>query len=157
DRQLSDRSGEENWLQRWHRAEFARALGRSEWFGAAFHLEKLSKRSTATAELGALQAEHEAARPASALEAYQVRAKELQGRIPPRSGTETEKLIDLSEFYNETLTEEINYGSWQDVNTISDLPRGNQILAGTQFDIRGLISIRGRQLELINSYRVPER
>jgi hypothetical protein len=68
--------------------------------------------------------------------------------IPPRDPKAPLNLIDLSRYYNAALTE-----GWHKTgpneptaNDLSNLPRGLQKIAGTQFDLRGLIQLGSRKL-----------
>lgn len=61
---------------------------------------------------------------------------------PPRDPATPPQLIDLSRHYNATLN-----GHWhpgQGASDLSELPRGVQTLAGTRFDLRGLIQVGER-------------
>ncbi|HMO63971.1 MAG TPA: hypothetical protein PKE47_01875, partial [Verrucomicrobiota bacterium] len=61
---------------------------------------------------------------------------------PPRDPAAPPQLIDLTRHYNATLT-----GHWhpgQGASDLSELPRGVQTLAGTPFDLRGLIQVGER-------------
>ena len=72
--------------------------------------------------------------------------------IPRREARDLPTLIDLSAFYNAGFK-----GNWhrdQTDNDLSELPVGVQILAGHQFDVRGLIQLRGTGP---NSFFFPEQ
>ncbi|MBI3852988.1 MAG: tetratricopeptide repeat protein [Verrucomicrobia bacterium] len=60
--------------------------------------------------------------------------------IPARERAASTNLIDLGSVYNATLT-----ASWHESgsasNDLSELPRGIQMFAGVQFDVRGLIQL----------------
>lgn len=64
----------------------------------------------------------------------------LSERIPPREPDASDGLIDLSAHYNATLSD-----NWHDPgargNNLEQLPTGLQTMAGTQFDVRGLIQL----------------
>ena len=67
-------------------------------------------------------------------------------KVPPRDTQAKPNLIDLTPYYNVTLTE-----SWHSLatgldNSLSALPRGLQNLGGIDFDVRGVIQIAGAQL-----------
>jgi len=62
-------------------------------------------------------------------------AKGIQTRDPQAAAN----LIDLSLYYNVGLTESWHPGNG--TSDLSELPRGIQILAGVQFDVRGLIQV----------------
>jgi hypothetical protein len=76
--------------------------------------------------------------------------------IPRREAQDLPNLIDLSAFYNAGFK-----GNWFNGNTnddLSDLPVGIQALDGTQFDVRGLIQLRGDQFRFAKAAtRVPEQ
>jgi WD40 repeat protein len=72
--------------------------------------------------------------------------QELARRFLLRDPAASTNLVDLSAFYNASLTEAWHgYGS----SDLRELPRGIQIFAGVQFDVRGLIQLtassRGHQ------------
>ena len=62
--------------------------------------------------------------------------------IPAREPGTAAQLVDLSAFYNATFK-----GDWMDDltpgNDLAELPTGIQLLAGSQFDVRGLAQLRG--------------
>src|SRR5437660_2578137 len=63
----------------------------------------------------------------------------LARAIPPRPDDAPPRLIDLSNYYNAALTE-----SWHEKiggNDLSELTPGARELAGTLFDVRGLIQL----------------
>jgi WD40 repeat protein len=63
----------------------------------------------------------------------------LRKTLPVRDPHARPELIDLSQFYNASLTE-----PWHPAaqgSDLSELPRGIQILTGIQFDVRGLIQV----------------
>lgn len=70
----------------------------------------------------------------------------LATSIPPRSPEARPNLIDLSGHYNAALTE-----SWHDRdragNDLAALASGVRTLAGTQFDVRGLIQLGGMRVK----------
>ena len=61
-------------------------------------------------------------------------------RPPARDPATPAELIDLSNFYNASLSESWHGGA---DNYLAELPRGIQTLAGTRFDVRGLIQVFG--------------
>jgi hypothetical protein len=69
--------------------------------------------------------------------------------VPPRPAILPAQLIDLSAHYNATLTRgwhpETNVAGVEH-NSLEELPRGLQLLAGIPFDIRGLIQLDGGSL-----------
>jgi hypothetical protein len=64
----------------------------------------------------------------------------VQERIPARDPSTPSNLVDLTQYYNAALSD-----NWHDPlnreNHLGELPTGMQILAGTPFDVRGLIQI----------------
>jgi serine/threonine protein kinase/WD40 repeat protein len=62
---------------------------------------------------------------------------ELARTIPPRDAAAKTNLIDLTSYYNASLIAHSDLGA----NPLKDLPRGVHTLAGTQFDVRGLIQV----------------
>jgi hypothetical protein len=66
--------------------------------------------------------------------------------IPPRDPQARPNLLDLTAFYNGSLTDgwipSSRYGTVPDGH-LGELPRGVQELAGVQFDVRGLIQVSG--------------
>jgi tetratricopeptide (TPR) repeat protein len=65
--------------------------------------------------------------------------------VPAREPGADARLIDLSAFYNASLR-----GNWcgdQTEDDLAALPTGIQLLAGTKFDIRGVVQLGGRKFE----------
>ena len=64
----------------------------------------------------------------------------VRARIPPRDPRASRSLIDLTPYYNATLGE-----NWMDPRDprdhLGELPAGVRRLAGTEFDLRGLIQV----------------
>ena len=63
------------------------------------------------------------------------------------------ELIDLSNFYNASLSESWHGGA---DNHLAELPRGIQTLAGTRFDVRGLIQVFGVPLPIEPRFQYPK-
>jgi hypothetical protein len=59
--------------------------------------------------------------------------------IPARNPKAKPELVDLSLFYNASL--EGNWHPGPEGHDLSELPKGLQTLAGTEFDVRGLIQV----------------
>lgn len=78
-----------------------------------------------------------------------------QSDIPARDSRSPARLIDLSKHYNAALTEGWHRTGPNEpiANDLSNLPRGIQKLAGTEFDIRGLIQLGSPKL---NHPRFPK-
>jgi hypothetical protein len=72
----------------------------------------------------------------------------LQSEIPQRDPRAPAKLIDLTKHYNAALTEGWHRTGPNEpiANDLSNLPRGIQKIAGTEFDVRGLIQLSSRKL-----------
>jgi hypothetical protein len=70
-------------------------------------------------------------------------AGDAQPRFPARDPAAGAELINLGPYYNVALDE-----PWQGATngTLAALPKGLQKLAGTQFDLRGIIQLSGRNL-----------
>jgi hypothetical protein len=65
-------------------------------------------------------------------------AKPVGPRFPARDAKARRELLDLTGFYNATLTE-----SWhgRTGNDLGALPKGVQALAGVEFDVRGIVQL----------------
>ncbi len=66
--------------------------------------------------------------------------------FPPRDPQAKPNLIDLSPYYNVTLTESWHPLAGGQDNSLSALPRGVQNLGGIDFDVRGIIQVASAQL-----------
>jgi hypothetical protein len=71
--------------------------------------------------------------------------------FPPRDPRAEARLIDLSDFYNASLT-----NSWQGFssNHLRSLPMGLQEFAGIRFDVRGVIQLYGEDIPAVFPERV---
>jgi WD40 repeat protein len=135
----------------WHMARAERLESDGLWFGVRFHAEELRKLNAdddrvrawserATVELARIEA--------AAVEAV---------AMPTRSPDAKPNLIDLSRFYNVSLTQ--TWLPMKDVgrsNDLAQLPGGLQKLVGVQFDVRGLIQLSGSALENLGG-RFPQK
>ena len=74
-------------------------------------------------------------------------------RPPTRDPATPAELIDLSNFYNASLSESWHVGA--DYH-LAELPRGIQTLAGTRFDVRGLIQVVGVPSPLEPRFHYPK-
>ena len=74
-------------------------------------------------------------------------------RPPARNPAAPAELIDLSNFYNAALSESWHGGA---DNYLAELPRGIQTLAGTRFDVRGLIQVFGVPSSREPRYQYPK-
>ncbi len=68
-------------------------------------------------------------------------AKTTAHSYPPRDPQTKPNLINLSAYYNASLTE-----SWHGnvKNDLASLPTGVQVLGGTEYDVRGIIQLAGK-------------
>jgi len=71
------------------------------------------------------------------------RRAELAGKIPARDANTSPRLVDLSEYYNFVLA--AMPGEVPD-NNLAGLPTGIQRLAGVDFDVRGGIVVRAKDI-----------
>lgn len=69
--------------------------------------------------------------------------------IAPRDPQARPELIDLSKHYNAPLTE--SWHSDRPGNDLASLPRGLQTLAGSEFDVRGIVQVAGRATDFLKS------
>jgi len=65
--------------------------------------------------------------------------KVLTQPLPPRDAKAPPELLDLSRYYNASLTESWHPGVGR--SDLSEIPIGTQVLSGVRFDVRGLIQI----------------
>ena len=77
----------------------------------------------------------------------------LYNPIPPRSSEATPDQVDLSSFYGASLDDDWFHHSSHDLH---DVPRGIQMLADTQFDVRGLVVLGGSRSLEITGLALPE-
>jgi WD40 repeat protein len=121
--QVDPRTSSEK-LARWHQRRLALCESVFDWFGAEFHARRLSELqpgdATARADLARIRD-------------YNPPARDLS--TPP-------ELIDLSAFYNASLSAPWHPGP--SGNHLAELPRGIQTFASTRFDVRGLVQVIGR-------------
>lgn len=61
--------------------------------------------------------------------------------IPVRDPDSPRELIDLTRYYNASLTENWGGSPGPEANDLSELPQGIQTLGGVKFDLRGLIHV----------------
>lgn len=121
---------------RWHRRRLAECEKAMDWAAAEFHARRLLE-----------------------LQPHDPDAKADLDRIidnqpPPRDPAAPLQLIDLSAYYNASLT--VPWPPEMPDNHLGELPRGVQTLAGTPFDVRGVIQVAGRPL-LTGDFQYPER
>jgi hypothetical protein len=76
-----------------------------------------------------------------------------QALIPHRDKSAAPELVDLSNFYNSALDDDIHH---KPGNTLSSLPKGIQMISGMTFDIRGLVQLAGFKSEEITTLVYPE-
>ena len=73
--------------------------------------------------------------------------------IPKRESDATPQLVDLSNYYNAALDDDIHH---KPGNTLLALPRGIQRFGGTPFDVRGVIQLAGKRSAEITGLVFPE-
>ena len=135
----------------WHAARATRLENAHAWFGLRFHAERLKQMKAATDRAEAW--DERAARELAKAEA----APAETASMPARSPKATPNLIDLSSFYNVSLTQ-----TWLPIkdigrsNDLAQLPSGLQKFAGVPFDVRGLIQLSGSALENLGG-RFPKQ
>jgi hypothetical protein len=130
----------------WHRAEALTCERNAQWFGAQFHWGRLA--AISPRDTTARTRRDQAAERLQNIEATDARKPEVIARIPPRPPAADRALIDLSAHYNAALTETWLPGQLiVRGNDLSSLPRGLQKLAGTDFDLRGLVQLSSAALE----------
>lgn len=110
----------------WHRQRLGSAEQARQWFAAEFHARQL-----------AALAPEDPAGPAGL-------KRVLAGRPPDRDPAAPPELIDLSAFYNASLT--LPWHPGPRGNHLASLPRGIQTLAGIRFDVRGLVQVMSSPL-----------
>jgi len=69
---------------------------------------------------------------------------------PPRDPQAPPRLLDLSAFYNATLTETWHGRGGGPPNDLAELPTGLQTLAGIEFDVRGIVQLKGKAVSITN-------
>ena len=121
-------------VREWHRRQVPELMSLARLKAASFHLDRL-------AEL-------------EPLDPYvkEQRAKVQARQIPPRDPLAPANLVDLSDFF----THSFGVLPWQD---FADLPSGVQTLAGTRFDLRGLVRLEradSEELAAWGSFRLPQ-
>jgi hypothetical protein len=100
-----------------------------------------------------------------AAEAAAAAAARAKASVPSRATGAASNLIDLSRFYNASLTE-----SWHPAgpggapsNNLEWLPQGVQKFGGTEFDVRGLIQLASKKLDAsryplnVNNIKVDQK
>ncbi len=80
---------------------------------------------------------------------------QVQSEIPPRFAETPVHLLDLSSFYNASLREPWHAGTAG--NDFGCLPQGLLYLAGSMFDVRGLVQLSGAQLSQQGGRRYPNQ
>jgi hypothetical protein len=125
----------------WHRAEAMRAEKRQDWFGAVFHLEKLSETALVDGTIRPRLASARKALSKLPPTPMDIHVEEISRLgIPARDPRAAPNLIDLTAFYNAELTNSW-YGPVDMGNDLAPLPQGLQQLAGVSFDVRGIIQL----------------
>jgi serine/threonine protein kinase/WD40 repeat protein len=135
----------------WHTARAERFDNAKAWFALRFHADALRKFNAALERANAWSER-------AARELAKAEAVPAQGdAIPARSPSAKPNQIDLSSFYNVSLTQ--TWLPMKDVgrsNDLAQLPSGLQKFAGVEFDVRGLIQLSGSALENLGG-RFPRR
>jgi WD40 repeat protein len=132
----------------WHLREAEASEKDHQWFAAVFHWNRALREEPTNATWRSRR--EAAARRLATSDSSAARPADLAAKIPPRSPGARPQLIDLTDYYNASLTE-----TWLPSKTIttgndlSALPRGVQRFNGTEFDVRGLIQLAGSGLEEI--------
>jgi hypothetical protein len=135
----------------WHAARATRFENANAWFALRFHSERLKQMNAATDRANAWC--EKAARELAKADTPPTEPASM----PARSPDATTNLLDLSPFYNVSLTQ-----TWLPIkdigrsNDLAQLPRGLQKFAGVQFDVRGLIQLSGSALENLGG-RFPKQ
>jgi eukaryotic-like serine/threonine-protein kinase len=86
--------------------------------------------------------------------------QDLAGQIPPRDSAAPPELIDLTDYYNGSLTHgwiPTSAYATREQRTLAGLPLGLQTFAGIGFDVRGLVQVAGRALNGIPRATYPEQ
>jgi hypothetical protein len=73
--------------------------------------------------------------------------------IPARDKNASSKLINLEKFYCHAIDDNIH---GKPGNTLAALPKGVQVLGNTEFDLRGLIQLKGANSESITHLIYPK-
>jgi len=74
--------------------------------------------------------------------------------IPGRNPLTNNRLIDLTDYYNSALNDNIHH---KPGNTLSDLPSGIQEFDKISFDVRGVIQLAGNRSAEITTLVYPEK
>lgn len=139
----------------WHAARATRFENSTNWFALRFHAEALKKLDPGNDRARAWS--EQATRELANAELLITRPGLITDHFLSRSPDAKPNLIDLSRFYNVSLTQ-----TWLPIrdiggsNDLAQLPSGLQKFAGVQFDVRGLIQLSGSALENLGG-RFPER
>ncbi|MHC1775230.1 MAG: hypothetical protein AB9834_07400 [Lentimicrobium sp.] len=73
--------------------------------------------------------------------------------IPARDPLANKRLLDLTNYYNAALTDNLHH---KPGNTLSDLPSGIREFGKIMFDVRGVIQLAGKRSEEITTLLYPE-
>ncbi len=129
----------------WHNVEASRAETEGDWFAAAFHLERLA---AALPQDKALRNRQSSAKVEFTRAAQRRRLTIPVEKGSPRDPRAEPGQVDLSDYYTNPAVE----GKWREVAAV--LPQGLQLLAGTPFDVRGVIVLAS---ESSSPQSAPER
>jgi hypothetical protein len=84
---------------------------------------------------------------------HEIRKAKPEASIPVRSAGATAGMVDLSDYYNTALDDNVH---GKPGNTLDSLPKGVQKLGSTMFDIRGLIQLAGSKSKEITEIIYPK-
>ena len=131
----------------WHEHQARCCESDCDWWAARFHLDQLIKLQPGDTVVRARRAYAQLALDTEMAAAI----TNSSGRpiIPPRDPVAPANLIDLSACYNDSLQE--NRGSSVEISDSPiEFPMGLQTLAGTQFDVRGVVQLsrKARQVDI---------
>jgi len=131
----------------WHAARAERFAKTKSWFALRFHAEALKRLNTADHRANAWS--ETATRELARAESVPAQVDAILSRSPAAKPN----LIDLSQFYNVSLTQ--TWLPMKDMdrgNDLASLPSGLQKFLGIEFDVRGLIQLSGSALENLGGH-----
>jgi hypothetical protein len=84
---------------------------------------------------------------------HEIKEARPEGLIPNRSMEATSSMVDLSDYYNTALDDNVH---GKPGNTLTSLPKGIQKIGSTMFDICGLIQLAGSKSTEITGIIYPK-
>jgi len=140
-------SNSEMSMLQWHRNTARAAESNHLWFAATFHWDQVLRSDPRDGEA---RAQLELARSTLASdEEAAARPVDRIARIPVRATNAPARLLDLSQQFNVALTEAWLPGTAHSpLNNLAGLPTGVQTFNGIQFDVRGLVQLASRTMEI---------